>query len=277
MVFLGKAHRIAVLRIVVRRVTVEECVFPVILADEVDAVLVLDDHLRQPAGAFPDQMEKAADVAGFSGEGFCTAAEAVPYELEIVGGPPHISARRPFQHHPSDGFGIRRFQIPLGQLHLLVQIVIGEFLTGEKLIQHIEVITGVQRQKAKLQQERHGSVFDTAEQIGQVAVEIVINLHASLLDRTAQCDCPAAAEHIDKPGIARGGQLVDQPEQLAFASHPGDEAFQAVSPPSRGRDIWPLSVNCSNAFVRPRSAWAIFLILLRSCRIVLRSSSSVPA
>lgn len=34
MVFLGKAHRIAVLRIVVRRVTVEECVFPVILADE---------------------------------------------------------------------------------------------------------------------------------------------------------------------------------------------------------------------------------------------------
>ena len=48
-VFLGKAHRIAVLRIVVRRVTVEECVFPVILADEVDAVLVLDDHLRQSA------------------------------------------------------------------------------------------------------------------------------------------------------------------------------------------------------------------------------------
>ena len=47
--FLGKAHRIAVLRIVVRRVTVEECVFPVILADEVDAVLVLDDHLRQSA------------------------------------------------------------------------------------------------------------------------------------------------------------------------------------------------------------------------------------
>ena len=277
MAFLGKAHRIAVLRIVVRRVTVEECVFPVILTDEVDAVLVLDDHLSQPAGALPDQMEKAADVAGFSGEGFCAAAEAVPDELEIVGGSPHISARRPFQHHPSDGFGIRRFQIPLGQLHLLVQIVIGEFLTGEKLIQHIEVITGVQRQKAKLQKERHGSVFDTAEQIGQVAVEIVINLHASLLDRAAQCHCPAAAEHIDKPGIARGGQLMDQPEQLAFASHPGDEAFQAVSPPSRGRDIWPLSVNCSNALVRPRSAWAIFLILLRSCRIVLCSSSSVSA
>ena len=185
-----------------RRVTVEECVFPVILTDEVDAVLVLDDHLSQPAGALPDQMEKAADVAGFSGEGLCAAAEAVPDELEIVGGSPHISARRPFQHHPSDGFGIRRFQISLGQLHLLVQIVIGEFLTGEKLIQHIEVITGVQRQEAKLQKERHGSVFDTAEQIGQVAVEIVINLHASLLDRAAQCHCPAAAEHIDKPGIA---------------------------------------------------------------------------
>ena len=83
-VFLGKAHRIAVLRIVVRRVTVEECVFPVILADEVDAVLVLHHNIGQPAGTLPDQMEKAADVAGFSSEGFCAAAEAVPDELEIV-------------------------------------------------------------------------------------------------------------------------------------------------------------------------------------------------
>ena len=222
-------------------------------------------------------MEKAADVAGFSGEGLCAAAEAVPDKLEIVSGPPHISARRSFQHHPSDGFGIRRFQISLGQLHLLVQIVIGEFLTGEKLIQHIEVITGVQRQKAQLLKQCHSSVLDTTEQVGQVTVEVVVDLHTSRLDGTAQGHRSAAAEHIDKSGIPRGRQLSDQPQQLAFTAHPGDEAFQAVSPPSSGRDICPLSVNCSNALVRPRSAWAIFLILLRSCRIVLCSSSSVSA
>ena len=187
MIFLGKHRRITVLGIVIGRIKIKECVWPVILLDNLPVVLVFNDDICQSAGAFPNQIEETANIAGFSGKGLCAAAEAVPDKLEIVSGPPHISARRSFQHHPSDGFGIRRFQISLGQLHLLVQIVIGEFLTGEKLIQHIEVITGVQRQEAKLQKERHGSVFDTAEQIGQVAVEIVINLHASLLDQAAVC------------------------------------------------------------------------------------------
>ena len=277
MIFLGKHRRITVLRIVIGRIKIQKCVWPVVLTGDLHTVLVFDDDICQPAGALPNQVEETADVAGFSGKGLGTAAEAVSDQLEKVGGPPHIAARRPFQHHPSDGLGIRRLQIPLRQLHLLVQIVIGEFLFGEELIQHIEIVACIQRQKTQLQQKRHGPVFDTAEQVGQVTVEVVVDLHTSRLDGAAQGHCAAAAEHINKPGIPRGRQLSDQPQQLAFTAHPGDEAFQAVSPPSSGRDICPLSMDCSSALVRPRSAWAIFLIRLRSCRIVLRSSSSVPA
>ena len=264
MIFLGKHRRITVLGIVIGRIKIKECVWPVILLDNLPIVLVFNDDICQSAGAFPNQIEETANIAGFSGKGLGAAAEAVSNQLEKVGSAPHISAGRPFQHHPSDGFGIRRFQIPLGQLQFLFQIVIGEFLFGEELIQHIEIVTGVQRQKAQLLKQCHSSVLDTTEQVGQVTVEVVVDLHTSRLDGTAQGHRSAAAEHIDKSGIPRGRQLSDQPQQLAFTAHPGDEAFQAVSPPSSGRDICPLSVNCSNAFVRPRSAWAIFLILLRS-------------
>ena len=277
MIFLGKHRRITVLCIVVGRIKIKKCVWPVVLVDDFYAVLVFDDDICQPAGALPNQIEETADIAGFSGKGLGAAAEAVSNQLEKVGSAPYITARRSFQHHSLDGLSVRKLQIPLRQLQLLFQIVIGEFLFGEELIQHIEIVACIQRQKPQLQQERHGPVFDTTEQVGQVAVEVVVDLYTSRLDGAAQGYCAAAAEHINKTGIPRGRQLSDQPQQLAFTAHPGDEAFQAVSPPSSGRDICPLSVDCSSALVRPRSAWAIFLIRLRSCRMVLCSSSSVPA
>ena len=166
MICFWKHRRVTVLGIVVGRIEIEKCVWPVVLADDLHAVLILDDDICQPAGALPNQIEETADVAGFSCKGLGAAAEAVSNQLEKVGGPPHITARCPFQHHPSDGFGIRWFQIPLRQLQFLLQIVIGEFFFREELIQHIEIVTGVQRQKAQLLKQCHGPVLDTTEQVG---------------------------------------------------------------------------------------------------------------
>src|SRR5699024_9986189 len=198
MIFLGKHRRITVLCIVVGRIKIKKCVWPVVLVDDFYAVLVFDDDICQPAGALPNQIEETADIAGFSGKGLGAAAEAVSNQLEKVGSAPYVTARRSFQHHSLDGLSVRKLQIPLRQLQLLFQIVIGEFLFGEELIQHIEIVACIQRQKPQLQQERHGPVFDTTEQVGQVAVEVVVDLHTSRLDGAAQGYCAAAAEHINK-------------------------------------------------------------------------------
>ena len=83
MVCLGKVHLVA-LGLEVGRVAVDPCVLPVILADELLEVLVLDDYIPQPAGALPNEVKEAPDVAGLSTEGLGAAAEAVADQFEIV-------------------------------------------------------------------------------------------------------------------------------------------------------------------------------------------------
>src|SRR5699024_10648360 len=122
--------------------------------------------------------------------------------------------RSPLQHHSADGLSIRRLQISLGQLHLLGEIIVGEFFLGEEFVQHIEIISGVQGQKAQLQKQSHSSVLDAAEEVGQVAVEVVVNLHTSLLNGTIEGYGATATKHVDKPGKMWGSQAMDQPEQL---------------------------------------------------------------
>ena len=85
MIFLGKHRRITVLCIVVGRIKIKKCVWPVVLVDDFYAVLVFDDDICQPAGALPNQIEETADIAGFSGKGLGAAAEAVSNQLEKVG------------------------------------------------------------------------------------------------------------------------------------------------------------------------------------------------
>lgn len=67
--------------------------------------------------------------------------------------------------------------------------------------------------------------------------KVVVDLHTPRLDRTVYRHCAAAAEHINESAIAFRSQFIEYPQQLALASHPGDEAFQSVSPPSRGKVI----------------------------------------
>ena len=67
MIFLGESHLIA-FGLKVRRVTVDPCITPVILADDIFEVLILHYDIRQSAGALPNQVEEAADVAGLTSE-----------------------------------------------------------------------------------------------------------------------------------------------------------------------------------------------------------------
>ena len=68
-----------------------------------------------------------------------------------------------------------------------------------------------------------------------IAVEIVVDFHAARLDGTAHGHRAAATEDIDEPAVVIRRQLVDDPQQLALATHPRNKAIQGASPPSSGR------------------------------------------
>ena len=236
MILRGKLHLVAALRLVVGRVTVDHGACPVVLTDDLLEVLVLHNDIRQPAGAFPDQVKETADVAGLAAEGLGAAAEAVADELEEVRRASDAPAGRALQHKGADGLGVGRLEVDLRQIHLLLQVVIRELTSGEELVKDVEVIPRVQRQEAKLRQQCHGAVLHAAEQVGEIAVEVVVDFHAAALDGTAHGHRAAAAKHIDEAGVAVRHQLVDDPQQLALAAYPGNKAVQEESPPSSGRE-----------------------------------------
>ena len=62
-------YRIAALCHIVGRIAVKYGILPVILANQLLKVLILNDNIGQPAGALPNQMEEAADIAGLTAKG----------------------------------------------------------------------------------------------------------------------------------------------------------------------------------------------------------------
>ena len=66
-IFLWEGYLIA-FGLKVRRVTVDPRIAPVILADDIFEVLFLHYDIRQSAGALPNQVEEAADIAGLTSE-----------------------------------------------------------------------------------------------------------------------------------------------------------------------------------------------------------------
>ena len=66
-IFLWEGYLIA-FGLKIRRVTVDPCIAPVILTDDVLKVLVLHNDIRQSAGALPNQVEEAADITGLTAE-----------------------------------------------------------------------------------------------------------------------------------------------------------------------------------------------------------------
>ena len=66
-IFLWEGYLIA-FGLKIRRVAIDPCIAPVILADDVLKVLVLHNDICQPTGALPNQVEEAADIAGLTSE-----------------------------------------------------------------------------------------------------------------------------------------------------------------------------------------------------------------
>ena len=67
MIFLWEGYLIA-FGLKIRRVAIDPCIAPVILADDILKVLVLHNDIRQSARALPNQVEEAADVAWLTAE-----------------------------------------------------------------------------------------------------------------------------------------------------------------------------------------------------------------
>ena len=90
-----RTHRLIILiRLVVWRITVKKAVRPVILADELYAVLVLDDHLLQPAGRCINRREVVPERVRLAAEGAGPCCVAVPDDGIITGGSPDIGQHR---------------------------------------------------------------------------------------------------------------------------------------------------------------------------------------
>ena len=64
-IFLWEGYLIA-FGLKIRRVAIDPCIAPVILADDILKVLVLHNDIRQSARALPNQVEEATDITGLT-------------------------------------------------------------------------------------------------------------------------------------------------------------------------------------------------------------------
>ena len=128
MVSFGKLHFIT-LGIVIWRVTVEESVRAVILRQQTLKVLVLYDHVFEPAGTSPYICEEVAYIARLSAERFARAAEAVTYDLVIVCRSTHVPTLGALEKQRLYGLGMERREVFVRKLQLNREVLVVELLT----------------------------------------------------------------------------------------------------------------------------------------------------
>ena len=73
---------------------------------------------------------------------------------------------------------------------------------------NVKIISGVEITEAKLADDRHRSCFHAAEQIDQIAVEVVIYLKG-VNCRLAEQYAARSAEYIYEPTIMQRKQVID--------------------------------------------------------------------
>ena len=91
---------------------------------------------------------------------------------------------------------------------------------------------GVEGQKAQLLQKCQRSAFHAVEQVGQVAVEVVVDLHAFEIGRSAEQHPATAAKDFDVSAEILGEEPVYDIAEGFLAAHPADKAIDIPSPPS---------------------------------------------
>ncbi|TCS75434.1 hypothetical protein EDD59_12946 [Muricomes intestini] len=91
---------------------------------------------------------------------------------------------------------------------------------------------GVEGQEAQLLEERQRSVFYAVEQVGEVSVEIVVDLHTLAVRRPAEQNPTPAAKDFDVSAEVLGEEPVNDIAEGFLAAHPADKAIDIPSPPS---------------------------------------------
>ena len=84
---------------------------------------------------------------------------------------------------------------------------------------------GVEGQKAQLLKKRKRPVFYAVEQVGQVSVEVVVDLHALAVRRPAEQHPTPAAKDFDVSAKVLGEEPVYDIAEGFFAAHPADKAI----------------------------------------------------
>ena len=98
---------------------------------------------------------------------------------------------------------------------------------------YFKVVPAVERQETKLSDQGQRALLYAEEQVCEIGVVVVIHFHASALYGAVHEHRAAAAEHIYEARIVSRGKALYDPQELALAADPRDEAFQTPSPPRK--------------------------------------------
>lgn len=96
----------------------------------------------------------------------------------------------------------------------------------------MKFMPGIEGQKSQLLQKCQRSVFYAVEQIGQVAVEVVVDLHAFKVRWSTEQHPAPAAKNFDISAEVLGEEPVNDIAEGFLAAHPADKAIDIPSPPS---------------------------------------------
>jgi hypothetical protein len=95
----------------------------------------------------------------------------------------------------------------------------------EEAEHHLEVRPGMEGQEVQLPEQRQGPVPGTAEQVGQIRVDVVVHPQGCVPGAQAQGHSAAAAADLQQTGRPSGEQLEDIGEQEQLPSYPGEEGL----------------------------------------------------
>ena len=94
---------------------------------------------------------------------------------------------------------------------------------------------GVEGQKAQLLEKCQRPVFYAVEQVGQVAVKVVVDLHALAVRRPAEQHPAPTAKDFDISAEVLREEPVNDIAEGFLAAHPADKAIDIPSPPPKKR------------------------------------------
>ena len=178
MILLLKGDIIDIFAGVVRRVAVNKRILPVVVTDQNCKILIFNHHPVHPLCKVLYDAKQAPNGKRHPCKTFTPAAVAVANELKVSCRPFQVVATGSFrQKQPSFFLGdIRKKN--LRQRIFLTRKGVFPFLFLQEPSQLVKIFPRVQRQKAKLPDERQRAIPHAAVQIHKISVKIIKDLKA---------------------------------------------------------------------------------------------------